>query len=112
MASKEPGFVVNKGNIAFAMALISLLGAGWKFAGSYFEIKAKDEEQDRRLDQHEKDRARDTAATEKLTDKTDKLTNAVTRLTAVIETSTLTRKAEIEIPRNLIGPSFHDGLTK
>lgn len=98
MSSDTPGFKVTTANIGFAMAIVGVLTLGWNISGYFASIAQKNLEQDMRLDRTDRDRERFNASINTLTDKTVELKEAVVRLTAVIESGTRSRKAELLLP--------------
>lgn len=98
MAS-EPTIPLNAKTIGLFMAIIGALTFGWKTVSYFKDLEQTNIVQDIRLDRTDEDRQ----ATKDLTVKTGELKDAVVRLTTVIETNGLTKKAE--------GPKPHDDVS-
>lgn len=92
--SDTPSFKVTPVTLGVVATCIGLFLSGWNGVSYFKNLEFKNAEQDMRLDRTDRDRARNIESINKLTDKTGELKEAVVRLTTVIETGGLTKKAE------------------
>ncbi|OCP21887.1 MULTISPECIES: hypothetical protein [unclassified Ensifer] len=89
-----PSFKVNGATISFVAGMIGLATVGWNAVAYFKGIEQKNQEQDIRLDRTDEDRK----ATKELTQKTGELKEAVVKLTTVIETNGVTKRADYIVP--------------
>jgi hypothetical protein len=104
-----PTIKLNKETLGLVIACFSVCGTmfgvyNWMLSGRaenspiVRELLLKDQKQDQRLDRTDEDRVKNTEALKEQTAETQKLKEAVVKLTTVIESNGVTKKAEYNNP--------------
>lgn len=111
MHDRETSFRLTQPKLTFALGLIAIATVGWNvfdyFRGRDVAQVSRDLIQDAKIDRNSRDVTALNANLEKLGVKTERLTDVMTRLTTVIENSSLTHRTLQTVPSEFQTPAFN-----